>query len=119
MLLRRTAATLLLLASLLLAGLNSGSQTCPSSGSKAVIAAQSSCPGASCKSISWTIQAPVGNTGTVYVGGSTVTTSSGVALVAGASATSLTQGNAFPYDLTQTFIACTASGDSITFNYTQ
>lgn len=119
MLLRRLAVASLVLSSLLLAGLNSGSQTCPASGNKAVIAAASSCPASNCKSTSWTIQAPAGNTGTVYVGGNTVTTSSGVGLVAGASATTLTQANTFPYDLTQTFIACTASGDTVTFNYIQ
>lgn len=104
---------------LLCAGLNPGLQTCPSSGNKAVIASASSCPQSSCKANTWTIQAPTTNTGKVYIGGSTVTTSTGVAIAAGDSASMYTQSNTFPYDLTQTYIACTASGDSVTFNYNQ
>jgi hypothetical protein len=109
----------LVLSLVLSAGLNSGSQTCPSSGNKLVIAAVTSCPANSCKSSTWTIQAPSGNTGKVYIGGSTVSTSVGVYLNAGDSASMPTLGNATPYDLTQVYIACTVAGDSIIYNYNQ
>lgn len=119
---RRTIITLTILltaALILCAGLNSGSQTCPSSGNKAVIASSSSCPSSTCKASTWTIQAPSANTGKVYVGGSTIATTNGVYLNAGDSATLSSGGTSFPFDLTQTFIACSVSADTVTFNYTQ
>lgn len=94
------------------AGIKSGSTACPGSGNVVVSTSAD-------KGTSWTIQAPSTNTGKVYIGGSNVTTSNGVYLNAGDSATALTQSNASPYSLNATWIACTAPADTVTWNLLQ
>jgi hypothetical protein len=89
-----------------------GANTCPTSGAKAVSAT-------SARSVTWTVQAPLANTGKIYIGGPTVTTSTGIALNPGDGYTNPSQGNAASYDLSQVYFACTVSGDSITYVYQQ
>ncbi len=95
------------------AGGGQGSQTCPSSGSKRISST-------SLKTTIWFVQAPSANTGQVYIGFSSgVTTSTGIYLNAGDSLTNPPQGNAATHDLSQVYIACTQSADSITYSYEQ
>lgn len=111
----RTLRLALLTFALVLRGgdLKSGSNTCPSSGAKAVSATSNT------TASFWTVQAPVGNTGKIYLGGASITTATGVALFAGDSLTAPTHGNTQPYNLNRTFFACTVNTDTITFVYQQ
>lgn len=95
------------------AGGGQGSQTCPSSGSQRIVTT-------STRAVDWTIQAPSANTGKVYIGfSSAVTTSTGIYLNAGDSFTKQPAGNAASRDLSQVYIACTQSADTITYVYEQ
>ncbi len=98
--------------------LGTGSQTCPASGTKALSTVVTKA--------SWvSIQAPNGtgglstNTGYVFVGDSAVTTSKGNGIAAGGTLFMPTQGTASPYALSQIYIACTVSADSVMFLYLQ
>lgn len=102
-------STLILVFPVFAGNIISGSNTCASSGNKAV---SSSAIG---KAVSYTIQAPSANTGQVYIGGSAVSTTSGVYLSAAGSYAVFPQGNAASYDLTKTYFACTVGADTITW----
>lgn len=106
------AALILLAPALRSGGFTSASQTCPSSGNKKVASSTT-------KAVWYIIQAPSANTGKVYVGGSTVTTSTGAYLSAGDSLSAPPQGGAAAYDLSNTYIACTQAADTITYFYAQ
>jgi len=90
----------------------SGSNTCPTSGNKAVASSTT-------KAVWYVIQTPTSNGGKIYVGGSNVTTSTGTALSAGDSLSAPPQGNSAAYDLAKTYIACTVNTDSVTYIYAQ
>jgi hypothetical protein len=90
----------------------SGSTTCPSSGNKALTNTQT-------KVSVLTVQSAFGNAGTIYLGGSTVSSTSGLQLLVGDSYTFQTQGNSQPYDLSKTYFACSNSADTVVFTYTQ
>lgn len=94
------------------AAIKSGSNTCPSSGNKTVSSTN-------IRAIQVIVMGTSGNTGKVYVGGPTVTTSEGIYLNAGDTINFATQGNASAYDLSNIYFACTVSGDSIGFTYVQ
>lgn len=89
-----------------------GSNTCPTSGNKAV---------SSTRLVAGlvTVQAPSANTGNIYLGGSSLTTSRGIFITPGGSYTYPPQSNTQPYDLSAIRFACTVSADSITYNYVQ
>lgn len=92
------------------AGVLSGTRACPASGAITVTA--TSTP------VSWAvIQAPTGNAGTIYVGQSGVTSTTGVALSAFGSVTLQTKGNSSAsYDLGKNvYFACSNSGDSVVY----
>lgn len=89
----------------------SGSTTCPTSGAKRVVST-------STPAITATIQVPVGNSGTViYLGGSTVSTSTGIALYKGDSYTFPAAGNSNSLNLFQVYFVCSANTDTITWIY--
>lgn len=90
----------------------SGKNTCPTSGAKQVSAT-------SARASTFTVQGTTANTGTIYVGDSTVDTSTGVALTGNDAFTFPPQGNAAAYDLKTTYFACTVNTDTITFIYVQ
>jgi hypothetical protein len=109
----RIAVVLLGLALALPAGqIFSGSVSCPTSGNKVVSST-------TIKAVTYTLQAPTANTGSVYIGGSTVSTSQGFFLKSGDSYTSPPQSNTAAYNLGTTYFACSASGDSLTYSYFQ
>jgi hypothetical protein len=88
----------------------SGSTACPASGAKQV--RPTSTP-----AFSYTLYAPTTNTGTINLGGSTVTTSTGVQLQPSGSDH---EGASTPiYNLSTVYFACSASGDSIQWKYEQ
>ena len=89
-----------------------GSNTCPASGSKAV--------SASTLYVSeWIVQAPAANTGSVYFGGSTVTTSTGTYIAPGGSIHYSPHGTSDTFNLAQIYFACTVNTDGITYTYVQ
>lgn len=100
------------------AAIKSSSQTCPSSGVKQLSTTNTPA--------NWIlVQSPSDNTGVVAVGGSTVTA---VAACAAAVGNCLTVGGSYlmppasntaAYNLSQTWFACTVSGDKVMFNYLQ
>ena len=91
---------------------SSGSQTCPGSGNKRVSST-------SLKAVSWTMMAPGANTGYIAFGGSAVTTTTGPVLYALDSYTANPAGNSAMWDLSQVYIACSASGDKVVYTYVQ
>lgn len=97
---------LLAIAALLQADYPTGVTTCPSSGNKQVSSTSYSL-------YQLTVLAPSGNAGTVYVGGSTVTTSTGFPLIAGASYNAAKPSPSV--NPQQLYFACSNSGDSITW----
>ncbi len=112
----RALALLFCLAVAIPAGnVSNGSNTCPTSGTKRIASA-------SIKSISFTVQAPaapVANTGYVCLGGSAVTTTTGVCLGGGDSFTFSPASNTAQYDLTQIYFVCSVNTDLITYTYLQ
>ncbi len=95
--------------------IGNGSNTCPTSGTKRIASS-------SIKSISFTVQAPaapVANMGYVCIGGSAVTTTSGVCLGGGDSLTFGAASNTAQYDLTQIYFVCSVNTDLITYTYLQ
>jgi hypothetical protein len=90
----------------------SGSNTCPSSGNKAISSAQ-------IKAAQVIVMAAAANTGKVYVGGSTVTSTEGVYLNAGDSVNFAPRGTTDAYDLSAIYFACAQSADTITYTYAQ
>lgn len=93
-------------------GFGSGSQTCPASGAKAVSST-------SVAVSTFTIQAPFGNAGTVYVGGSNVSSTVGNQLPASWSFAPPAHGQNTSFNLTGVFFACSNSADSIVYTYIQ
>lgn len=100
------------------AALGSGSQTCPASGIKQLSTTQIKA--------SWVqLQAPSGNTGAVGFGSTSVTVAASCAAARGncllANWTALLPplANSQAYDLSQIFITCTVSADSLSYNYLQ
>jgi|WetSurMetagenome_2_1015567.scaffolds.fasta_scaffold25395_2 hypothetical protein len=89
-----------------------GVVTCPTSGAKRLATT-------STKATWWLAQALSTNTGSIYFGGSNVTTSTGVYVTKGDSLSAPPHGNAAVYDLNQVWFACTANTDSLTFIYQQ
>lgn len=90
----------------------SGSTTCPASGAKRISSI-------SLRSITFTVQAPSGNMGTVALGGSAITTSTGVSLGSGDAYTFAPAANSAQYDLTGIWFACSNSSDTIVYTYLQ
>lgn len=102
------ACALLLCLPLVAGNMISGSTTCPTSGVKAVTSTQSKGP--------WfVIMASPGNTGKIYVGGSNVSSTTGVYLNAGDSLSGPPQGNTAAYDLNKTYFACSVNTDSVQY----
>ncbi len=97
----------------------SGSQSCPTSGVKRLIATSTKA--------SWVqLQAAHGNTGAIAFGGSNVAVTAACAapgtgncLIADWTAMLPPAGNASSLDMSQIWIACTVSGDTMLFNYLQ
>lgn len=85
---------------------NNGVTTCPTSGNKRVASSSVRTP-------TYSLQTPISNTGSVCIGGSSVTTSSAICLTAGMSYTAPTQGNSPAYDLQGVYFACTVNTDVI------
>ena len=85
-----------------------GTVTCPVSGNLAISTKSVKVP-------SYILSAPITNTGTIYVGGVTVTSSpaNGPYILAGMSLSGSPQGNTNAYDLGNIYIACTVSTDVI------
>jgi len=109
----RFASLLLALAFALPAGnVSSGSNTCPSSGTKRIAAA-------SIRSITFTVQAPSGNMGTISIGGSAASATTAVTISGGDAFTFPPASNSAAYDLTQIYFACSNSADSIVYTYLQ
>lgn len=94
--------------------LGSGTKTCPATTNPSALSTIST-------PANWiSIQAGTGNSGNIAVGGPAVTTTTGNILTASGSLYMGPLATANPYNLSQTFIACTGgSGDSITFLYLQ
>src|SRR5579863_6161070 len=92
--------------------LGTGSQTCPTSGRKALSTT-------SVKAIYIDLQGTPTNMGSIYIGGPAVTTSAGVFITASGTYRLGPASNTASEDLSQTFIACTNSADSLTFTYQQ
>lgn len=89
-----------------------GSQSCPTAGAKQLSTTNT-------PAIWINIQALSGNSGTIWYGGSAVTTSKGSYLFpAGTGYISSGSQNA-GLNLSATYIACTNSGDSVTYTYLQ
>jgi hypothetical protein len=88
----------------------SGTTTCPTSGSKRVTATAPSV-------ITYTIQTPIANAGTIYVGDSTVSATTGVALAPGMSYTAPPAGNSNAYGPSAVWFACGTNTDKITWIY--
>lgn len=89
-------------------------KTCPASGNVAFTAT------APTYASSFTVQALSGNAASVFVGPSTVTTSTGLEIKAGGSIAWLPNGSFGMYNLSAFYIACTTSGsDKITVGYIQ
>lgn len=99
---------LLLATSMVAAAPSSGSRTCPSSGNQTVGTVNK-------RVVTYVIQAPVTNTGTVCLGGSDVTTSKGACLLAGMAEFGSPQGNSNAYDLGSIYMACTVNTDVVTW----
>lgn len=96
---------------LLFAGMpKTGSTTCPTSGNKQVNST-------SAKALMYVIQAPSANTGSVCIGGSDVTTSNSPCLAAGQTMSGNPAGNAYVYDLSVIYFACTANTDTVRWSY--
>jgi len=94
------------------ANVKSGSTTCPSNGSKQVASS-------SVRVAKIDLQAPVANTGVVYVGGSTISSTTGIALTNGDGYSVPPISNTASYDLTNIYFACSQSADKITYTYLQ
>lgn len=90
----------------------SGSNTCPASGAKQVSSTQ-------IKATWVSIQAPSTNSGKIYFGGSTVSTSEGNYITAGGVNFFPPVSNSSFYDLRQIYFACGNSADTITISYAQ
>lgn len=89
-----------------------GLNTCPSSGNKQIATTRTVVG-------TLTVQAPSANTGLIYFGGETVSTTRGVAINPGGAFTYPPMGNTQPYDLSNIRFACTVTADTITYNYVQ
>jgi hypothetical protein len=90
----------------------SAAVSCPSSGNKVISST-------SLRVTTFTLYAPTANTGFITWGGSTVSTTNAPPLYHTDSYTAPTTGNAAPYDLSQIYFACSASGDTLVYNYLQ
>jgi len=85
---------------------------CPSSGAKVVSSSQIKA--------SWVLlQSPYANTGTIYVGGSNVSTTVGAQLLFGDSLNAPPQGNSQVFDLGLIYFACSVNTDTVTVLYAQ
>lgn len=114
---RRITQIVLCLA-LLAVPLKSGSigsarTACPTSGALAVSA--TSIPAAW-----WIIQAPFANAGSIYVGQTAVSSTTGAEIKAGGSITAQARGGASAsYNMNQVFFACGTNTDAIVYVYAQ
>ena len=88
----------------------SGTTHCPGSGVLSILSTPK-------KAVTYTVQAPITNTGQVCLGGPNISTTTGVCLQIGGSDTKNPQGNAAAYDLSTVYMACSATGDSVTWSY--
>jgi len=86
----------------------SGSTTCPTSGAKRVASS-------STKAITVTIQVPLANAGVIYLGGSTISSTTGIQLNKGDSFTFAPASNSNSWDLFQIYFACSTNTDTITW----
>ena len=87
-----------------------GVTTCPASGVKQLMTS-------AVKTASFTIQAPLGNQGTITIGNSSVATTGSIQLTAGLSYTPPSKGNSAAYDLRGTYFTCTSSSDALNWIY--
>lgn len=112
-LLRFSLGAILLFVPVLPGGnVGNGSNTCPASGNKQISSTNTPA--------SWVnVQAPSANTGYVYFGGLTTSTTSGDFITPGGSKFFPTAGNAGVYNLANIRFACTVTADTITFTYLQ
>ena len=106
-------ATLIAIPAIAPAGaFHSGSVACPTSGSKQVVTARTMS--------SWWLTAAAGtNAGKIYVGDSTISTTTGVYLNAGDSFLAPPISNIAAYDLSTVWFVCGTNTDSLTFTYLQ
>jgi hypothetical protein len=87
------------------------SVSCPNSGNVALVSKSTSVA-------TYTVQAPITNSGLVYIGNQSVTTSNGAPyLTAGAAYTEPPQGNMARWDLYTIHIACTVNTDTVRLKY--
>lgn len=93
-------------------GFGSGTTTCPSSGAKAVSSTSTVVS-------TFVIQAPLSNAGTIYVGGSNVSSTIGNQLATSWSYSPPAHGQNTSFNLTGVFFACSNSADSIVYTYIQ
>ena len=108
-------ALLLLMASVCAApmfpgGGGSGVTSCPASGSLALSTT-------STFAVIVSVQAPAANAGTLHVGIGTISSTTGIALVAGSSYTWASRGNTAAYNLSQINFVCSNSADTISYTY--
>jgi hypothetical protein len=119
MLLRTLAVLIALVLPLGSATFRSGSQTCPSSGTKQLSTT------APTRAIWISLQSPSGNTGVIAFGSQSVTvaaacaTASGNCMTASGTAFLPAVSNSSSYDLSQVWFTCTVAGDTIMFNALQ
>lgn len=85
-----------------------GHTTCPSSGNKPLTSTQ-------IFATSYTLQPDAANTGLICWGGNSVTTSTTACLSLGMTYTAPVKNSSNTYDLSQVFIACTVSADSVNY----
>ncbi len=89
----------------------SGSTTCPSAGAKRLVTV-------STPAVIVTVQVPLGNTGsTIYLGDSTINSTTGIALNKGDSYTFSPASNSNSWNLYQMYFACSNANDTITWIY--
>jgi hypothetical protein len=108
-----------ILGALLVMPLKSGSMTngrttCPTSGNIPVVLSATPIPA------TWVVvQAPFTNGGTVYVGTSGVTSTTGIALAAGGSFFMPPRSNTASYTVNNIYFACSTNTDAIVYTYAQ
>jgi hypothetical protein len=91
----------------------SGATACPVSGAATRIRSSST------PSSSWTVQTPSGNSGTIYLGGADISTTTGLALAKSTSFTQQPLGNSASFNLFNIWFLCSSSNDTITYVYVQ
>jgi len=94
------------------ASLGTGSNTCPSSGAKQLSSTQ--------RKVTWiSIQSPSTNVGILYVGGASVASTQGNAVLPLGTSFLPPVSNSAAYDLSQTFFTCSNSADTVIYTYAQ